>query len=80
LKQKHGKKPKNTAIPPLKTTAPGTWIPLTAGDSQAASGGGRRSVTTEVMVAPGGKGWVMRTIVASAEGSPAVALCYIPKR
>jgi hypothetical protein len=81
LKDKKKRKgPKDGPFPPAKSKHAGHWIKLSADDANSASGGGRRTVTTEVMTVPGGGGWVMRSIVATAEGDAAVALCYIPKK
>jgi hypothetical protein len=55
-------------------------VVIPAADENSASGGGRRTVTTELMAVPGGNGWVMRSIVATAEGNIAVSLCYVPKK
>jgi len=66
-------------LPSLKD-ASGVWQGVSAGESAAASGGGRRSVLTEAMALPGGHGWLVRTIVSSSTGSEAVALCFVPKR
>lgn len=67
-------------FPPAKTKHPGHWITIPADDDNSAFGGGRRTVTTEVMSVPGGAGWVMRSIVGTSEGDVAVGLCYIPKK
>jgi len=66
-------------LPSLKDTT-GMWQVVSAGESAADSGGGRRSVLTEAMALPGGHGWLVRTIVTSATGSDAVALCFVPRR
>jgi hypothetical protein len=76
--RKHETK-RDGAFPSLKTTPPGHWIQVQAGDEEAASGGGRRSVLTEVMVVPGGRGWLVRTLVSSPDAET-VALCFVPKR
>jgi len=66
-------------FPPLASTPPGRWMKAGVGDEAATSGGGRRTVLTEVMVAPNRRGWIVRTLVAST-GSEAVALCFVPGR
>lgn len=78
--KKKGKAAKDGPFPPLKTKEPGRWTAVPADDDNSSYGGGRRTVTTEVMAVPGGSGWVMRTIVGTSEGGAAVALCYIPKK
>lgn len=78
-KKKH-KEPKAGPFPPAKSKQAGHWIRVPADDQNSASGGGRRTVTTELMAVPGGAGWVMRSIVATSEGNVAVALCFIPKK
>lgn len=78
--KKKRKGTKDGPFPPAKSKQPGRWERVAADDMNSASGGGRRTVTTEVMAVPGGNGWVMRSIVATAEGDAAVALCYIPKK
>lgn len=83
MKQKGKKKSKASKdgpFPPLKTRESGRWVAIPADDGNSISGGGRRTVKTEVMAVPGGSGWVMRTIVATAEGHVAVALCHVPKK
>ena len=78
--KKKSKGLKDGPFPAAKSKEPGRWVQISADDRNAQSGGGRRNVTTEVMPVPGGAGWVMRTIVATAEGHVAVALCYVPKK
>ena len=78
--KKKGKTAKDLPFPPAKGTQPGRWTRLAADDANAASGGGRRTVTTEVMAVPGGHGWVMRSIVATSEGNVAVSVCFIPRK
>ena len=78
--KKKQKRPKDRPFPPAKTKQPGRWTRVQADDADSAFGGGRRTVTTEVMAIPGGGGWVMRSIVGTSEGDVAVALCYIPKK
>lgn len=82
---KHKKKAKTKSakagpFPAAKGQEPGHWVQIPADDDNAASGGGRRTVTTEVMAVPGGAGWVMRSIVATAEGNVSAALCFIPRK
>ena len=74
------KKKKDGPFPPAKNKQPGRWVQIAADDANSAFGGGRRTVSTEVMAVPGGGGWVMRSIVGGPEGDIAVALCYIPKK
>lgn len=74
------KKDKDGPFPPVKSKQAGRWLQVAADDANSAFGGGRRTVTTEVMAVPGGGGWVMRSIVGGSEGDIAVALCYIPKK
>jgi hypothetical protein len=78
--KKKNKAGKDGPFPPAKNKQPGRWIKVAADDDNAAFGGGRRTVSTEVMAVPGGAGWVMRSIVGGPEGDIAVALCYIPKK
>lgn len=79
-KKSKTKAAKGGPFPAAKSKEPGRWVQIPASDDNAISGGGRRSVTTEVMPVPGGAGWVMRTIVASAEGNVSAALCFIPRK
>ena len=74
------KKDKDGPCPAAKSKQAGRWVQVAADDANSAFGGGRRTVTTEVMTVPGGGGWVMRSIVGGSEGDIAVALCYIPKK
>jgi len=78
--KKKSKAAKDGPFPPAKSKEPGRWVQISADDGNAQSGGGRRNVSTEVMAVPGGSGWVMRTIVATADGHVAAALCYVPKK
>ena len=80
MKEKSKKKDKDGPFPAAKSKQPGRWVQVAADDANSSFGGGRRTVTTEVMAVPGGGGWVMRSIIGSAEGDIAVALCYIPKK
>jgi hypothetical protein len=80
VKEKKKGAARDLPFPPAKTSEPGRWTRIAADDGNAASGGGRRTVTTEVMPVPSGHGWVMRSIVATAEGHVAVALCYVPRK
>lgn len=65
-------------FPPLSRQG-GVWQAVSAGESAAVSGGGRRSVLTEAISVPGGHGWLVRTIVSASSGSEAVALCFVPR-
>jgi hypothetical protein len=78
--KKKRKGPKDGPFPPAKSKQPGRWVQVSADDDNSAAGGGRRTVSTELMPVPGGTGWVMRSIVGTAEGTVAVALCFIPKK
>jgi hypothetical protein len=80
VKEKSKKKDKDGPFPAAKSKQPGRWVQVAADDANSAFGGGRRTVTTEVMAVPGGGGWVMRSIVGGSEGDIGVALCYIPKK
>lgn len=80
MKKKKSRASKHEPFPPAKAAEAGRWVIVPAGDANSESGGGRRTVTTELMALPGRSGWVMRSIVASAEGHVAAALCYIPKK
>jgi len=78
--KKKAKSAKVGAFPAVKSKDPGRWVLIPADDRNVIAGGGRRTVTTELMPVPGASGWVMRTIVATAEGNVSAALCFIPRK